>query len=242
MTKDNNTMDIYSSEMKGIPNDCNILEFPPGMIKIVTNDGFTQTEEIYETTLKQNIYMTCSNLKEEKTILDKIRKTVYDCIKRRLTADRPIAFLLSGGVDSSLVASISARILGQPIRTFCCGMVGSTDMLMARKVAEHIGSNHTEVIFTPEEGLAAINDVIKTTETLQKKRVFIVYLKSNQNILNFDFKLVSTPSRKLYISSSKLLHENKKNLSNNFIISTNNKGLILAVNQKIGGKVLCKII
>lgn len=83
---------------------------------------------------------------------------------------------------------------------------------------------------------------IKTTQTLQKKRVFIVYLKSNQNILNFDFKLASTPSRKLYISSSKLLDENKKNLSNNFIISTNNKGLILAVNQKIGGKVLCKII
>jgi asparagine synthase (glutamine-hydrolysing) len=80
-------------------------------------------------------------------------------------ADRPIAFLLSGGVDSSLVAAISAKLLGQPINTFCCGMNEGTDLLYARKVAEHIGSNHKEVFFTPEEGLAAIRDVIYTTET-----------------------------------------------------------------------------
>ncbi len=56
-------------------------------------------------------------------------------MRRRLDADRPIAFLLSGGVDSSLVASISQRILGYPIKTFCCGMKGGTDLKYAKVVA-----------------------------------------------------------------------------------------------------------
>jgi asparagine synthase (glutamine-hydrolysing) len=100
-------------------------------------------------------------------ILPQIRNAVINSVKRRLHADRPIAFLLSGGVDSSLVAAISTKLLGENniIRTFCCGIKGSTDMIYAKKVADHIGSNHTEVYFTEEEGLAAIKDVIRTTET-----------------------------------------------------------------------------
>ena len=86
-------------------------------------------------------------------------------VKRRLNADQPLAWLLSGGVDSSLVAAISARLLGKRIRTFCCGMAGGTDLVYARQVAEHIGSDHTEVLFTAEEALAAIPDVIKTIES-----------------------------------------------------------------------------
>jgi asparagine synthase (glutamine-hydrolysing) len=86
-------------------------------------------------------------------------------VRRRLASDKPLAFLLSGGVDSSLVAALSAKMLGKPIRTFCCGMREGTDLQYARMVAKHIGSNHTEVFFTPQEGLDAIRDVIRTTET-----------------------------------------------------------------------------
>ena len=105
-----------------------------------------------------------SDISDQET-LEKIRSVVTSSIKRRLVADRPIAFLLSGGVDSSLVAAISAKLIGQPIRTFCCGMKGSTDMKYAKLVANHIGSNHTEVYFTEEEGIQALEDVIYTTET-----------------------------------------------------------------------------
>ncbi len=69
-------------------------------------------------------------------------------MRRRLDADRPISFLLSGGVDSSLVCAISQKILRTPIKTFCCGMTGGTDLKYSKMVADHIGSIHTEVYFT----------------------------------------------------------------------------------------------
>lgn len=71
----------------------------------------------------------------EEQHLDKIKTAVIRAVRRRLDADRPIAFLLSGGVDSSLVAAISQRILGYPIKTFCCGMKGGTDLKYAKIVA-----------------------------------------------------------------------------------------------------------
>jgi asparagine synthase (glutamine-hydrolysing) len=161
-----NNIKMYSSEIKGIPNNFKIKEFPPGHIEHVLCNSFKYTENIYSTTTYDNLYnITPYGQNDEDLFLEKIRISVYNSIKRRLDADRPIAFLLSGGVDSSLVASISAKILGQPIRTFCCGMEGSTDMIMARKVANHIGSNHTEIIFTKEEALHAIDDVINTIES-----------------------------------------------------------------------------
>ena len=97
--------------------------------------------------------------------LENIRNAVINSVKKRLISEKPIAFLLSGGVDSSLVAAIATKILGQPINTFCCGMTKGTDLLYAKKVAEHIKSNHTEVFFTEQEGLNVIDDVIYTTET-----------------------------------------------------------------------------
>ncbi len=85
--------------------------------------------------------------------MDRIRTAVINAVRRRLDADRPVSFLLSGGVDSSLVSAISQRILGVPIKTFCCGMEGGTDLKYAKMVADHIGSIHTEVFFTPEQGV-----------------------------------------------------------------------------------------
>jgi asparagine synthase (glutamine-hydrolysing) len=161
-----NNIDMFSSEIKGMNSfDGNVVEFPCGIIRMTeinplsnnnTHD-FDMTIELYEN--KKYLISNGNNH------LSYIRNAVINSIKRRLYADRPIAFLLSGGVDSSLVASISAKILGIPIRTFCCGIKGSTDMIYAKMVANHIGSNHTEVFFTEEEGLAAIDDVIRTTET-----------------------------------------------------------------------------
>ena len=93
----------------------------------------------------KNIYGIIYN--PTQNIFENIKTSVINSIKRRLTADRPIAFLLSGGVDSSLIAAISSKILGQRIKTFCCGLKGSTDMKYAKMVAEHINSIHTEVYF-----------------------------------------------------------------------------------------------
>lgn len=157
---------MFCSEIKGMKHfDGDIREFSPGTILEINFDNFGKitTTDTYDF---KTVYHTKSDDKQmEKYYLDYVRDATVNSVKRRLMADRPIAFLLSGGVDSSLVAAISAKLLGQPINTFCCGMNEGTDLLYARKVAEHIGSNHKEIFFTPEEGLEAIRDVIYTTET-----------------------------------------------------------------------------
>ncbi len=178
----NGDIDMFSSEIKGMSSfNGKVIEFEPGTIVMVektlsyySSHKFDMKIDLYKTKYNSiNFYKSSSNINKMydtdiNLILPLIRNSVINSIKRRLHADRPIAFLLSGGVDSSLVAAISARILGEThghIRTFCCGIKGSTDMKYAKLVADYIGSNHTEVYFTEEEGLDAIKDVIRTTET-----------------------------------------------------------------------------
>ncbi len=161
---------IFSSEIKGTNSfEGEITEFPPGYMKTFSIDDFGGVKSsAYQF---KNVCCTLPRIKLDSHTdltefhLENVKKSVINSIKRRLDSDRPLAFLLSGGVDSSLVAAISAKLLGTPIRTFCCGMNKGTDLEYARKVADHIGSYHTEVFFTPEEGLDAIKDVIWKTET-----------------------------------------------------------------------------
>ena len=94
-----------------------------------------------------------------------LRETLEHAVHDRIdTTDRDIGFLLSGGLDSSLIASIASRKLGK-IRTFSIGLEGSPDLEAARKVANYLGTEHTEVKFTVTEGLAHINDVIHSLES-----------------------------------------------------------------------------
>jgi len=156
---------IFSSEVKGINSyDGEIEEFPPGSITLYNFDDLGKQVDKTIYTFK-NVYVQDNFTSSEEYHLQSVKNAVINSVKRRLDSDRPLAFLLSGGVDSSLVASISAKLLGYPIRTFCCGMNEGTDLIYARKVAEHIRSNHTEVLFTPQDGLDAIRDVIWKTET-----------------------------------------------------------------------------
>jgi asparagine synthase (glutamine-hydrolysing) len=163
---------FFTSEVKGgMHFDGKLVEFPPGyFITYHLNElGRVTTEEYNFSTVygKRSPY----EFADDETKLRLIQESVISSVRRRLNGDRPFAFLLSGGVDSSLVAAISAKILGKPIRTFCCGIKSETgegvgtDLKYARMVADHIGSNHTEVLFSPEEGLAAIPDVIRTIES-----------------------------------------------------------------------------
>ena len=87
-------------------------------------------------------------------------------VKKRLDADAPIGFLLSGGLDSSLVCAIARRELGKSIRTFAIGMdVDAIDLKYARQVAEYIQSDHTEVIITKENVLKALPAVVELLAT-----------------------------------------------------------------------------
>jgi asparagine synthase (glutamine-hydrolysing) len=156
---------IFSSEIKGTKHFSGYIEeFPPGHIMMFDITNKINVSSVYKFKWIYTIFpdILCSN----EQLLLQVRDSVVASVKRRLRADRPIVFLLSGGVDSSLVAGIAAKeFIGKPINTFCCGMTEGSDLIYARKVAAYIGSNHTEVIFTIEEALDSIVDVIYTVET-----------------------------------------------------------------------------
>ena len=99
-------------------------------------------------------------------ILTNIREKLVAGVDKRLDADTPVGFLLSGGLDSSLVCAVAARLLIKPIRTFSIGMdVDAIDLKYARQVAEYIHSNHHEVIITRDDVINALEPVVAALGT-----------------------------------------------------------------------------
>ena len=95
-----------------------------------------------------------------------IREKLIAGVEKRLIADAKVGFLLSGGLDSSLVCAIAARKSEVPIHTFAIGMrEDAIDLKYARQVAEYIGSDHHEVLMTPKEVIASLETVIRLLGT-----------------------------------------------------------------------------
>lgn len=100
------------------------------------------------------------------TVTRNIREKLVEGIRKRLDADAPVGFLLSGGLDSSIVCAVSARIMGKPVRTFAIGMdTDAIDLKYAAEVARYIGAEHTEVIIDSGDVLASLEDVIAALGT-----------------------------------------------------------------------------
>lgn len=94
-----------------------------------------------------------------------VRELLVAGVRKRLMSDRPIGFLLSGGLDSSLVASIASRHLAEPITTFSIGLPGSPDLIAAKKVAQYLNSIHHEIVVSTQDILAALPKVVFHDET-----------------------------------------------------------------------------
>jgi asparagine synthase (glutamine-hydrolysing) len=120
--------------------------------------------------IKSNVLNILPEIRE-KLLVDGLYKNLYESVKDRIDyCDAEIGYLLSGGLDSSIIDSIAARIVsernGKKIRTFAIGMdENATDIIAAKEVAEFIGSDHTTVIMSKEKFLEAINEVIYIEET-----------------------------------------------------------------------------
>ena len=100
------------------------------------------------------------------TIAVQIREKLLAGIEKRLDADAPVGFLLSGGLDSSLVCGAAAKLLDKPLQTFSIGMdLDAIDLKYARKVADYIGSDHHEVIMTRDDVIEALEPVIHALGT-----------------------------------------------------------------------------
>jgi len=164
---------IFSSEIKAMKNYVgNVKEFEPGTILTINFDEFSNNnifkydfKWVYNVKSDLSLFENIDLEGIERKLLSNLRKAVIDSVRRRLDADRPLAFLLSGGIDSSLVCAIASKILNEPINTFCCGMGEGTDLEYARMVSKFIRSNHKEVLFTPDEGLDTIDKVVYAVET-----------------------------------------------------------------------------
>ena len=95
-----------------------------------------------------------------------IKELLSSAVKKRLNSDAPVGFLLSGGLDSSLVCSIAQKYSERPIKTFAIGMSeDAIDLKYAKEVADYIGSDHTEILITQKDVLSALKEVIYHLET-----------------------------------------------------------------------------
>ena len=120
--------------------------------------------------LSSNVRTTPYNEKEYENELNNIYESLKLAVYKRCeTTERPIACLLSGGLDSSLIASIVNMYMWEndkpPVETYSIGLANSEDVKYARIVSEYIGSNHTEVIVTEEEMISVIPQVIYAIES-----------------------------------------------------------------------------
>ena len=143
---------IFASEAKNLVGLCDrILPFPPGHYYM--DEKFICYRDISKPValIDDDVETAC------RKIHDKLEAGII----KRLDADAPVGFLLSGGLDSSLVCAVAARYLKKPIKTFSIGMdIDAIDLKYAKQVADYLGAEHTEVIISKEDVLKALPEVV----------------------------------------------------------------------------------
>lgn len=161
-----------ASELKALEGYCSRIEtFPPGhyiysRVGNTPQKWYTRDWEQYDA-VKDNV-----------TDIDALRKGLEDAVHRQLMSDVPYGVLLSGGLDSSVIAAVTKKFASRRVESndqekawyprlhsFAVGLKGSPDLVAAKKAADHIGTIHHEINFTIQEGLDAVRDVIYHLET-----------------------------------------------------------------------------
>ena len=134
----------------------NIKPFPPGhYYKHGTFIPYTHIE-LPNTVHSDDLEVICKEIHDR----------LIEGVKKRMDADAPVGYLLSGGLDSSLVCAIAQKYSDKPIRTYSIGMdIDAIDLKYARQVADYIGSDHREIIITKDDVINALKPVIKVLET-----------------------------------------------------------------------------
>ena len=143
---------VFASEPKNLVGLCEkIMPFPPGHYY---KDGkFIPYCEIWK------VQRAADDNVETAAV--RIREKLISGVEKRLVSDAKVGFLLSGGLDSSLVCAIAAKKTKTPIKTFAIGMSeDAIDLKYARQVADYIGADHREVYMTPDEVISSLEDVI----------------------------------------------------------------------------------
>lgn len=148
---------LFASEAINLVGICKkVMPFPPGHYykdgKFICYCDIAAVKDICHDSLE--------------TVCSKIHDKLIAGVEKRLVADAKVGFLLSGGLDSSLVCAIAAKKSGKPIKTFAIGMTeDAIDLKYAKQVADYIGSDHTEVYMTKEQVISELETVIRKLGT-----------------------------------------------------------------------------
>lgn len=161
-----------ASELKALEGVCNKIDtFAPGHY-LYSEDG-SELQKWYT-----REWEDFDAVKDNDTSISAIRESLEAAVHRQLMSDVPYGVLLSGGLDSTIIAAVTAKYATKRVESndtqdawyprlhsFAVGLEGSPDLAAARKAAEYIGSVHHEIHFTVQEGMDAIRDVIYHLET-----------------------------------------------------------------------------
>lgn len=178
---------LFASEMKALHNICKeVRPFPPGHCydgeKFVCYYDIAKVEQFHDD--------------EQDAIFKGINEKLTKAVEKRMDSDAPLGFLLSGGLDSSLVCALAARMTDKPIRTFAVGIEdGPIDTKYARQVADYIGADHTEVLFSRQDIFDTLSTLIYNTETWDITTIRAsmgMYLVSKYIHENTDIKVLMT--------------------------------------------------
>ena len=168
---DKNHVLYIASELKALEGICEKIQlFPPGHY---LTDKDQNPIKWYDPK-----WINYDAVKQNKTDIKQLRDALCKAVKRQLMSDVPYGVLLSGGLDSSITSAVAKLYADKRIESndqknawwptlhsFAVGLEGSPDLKAAKKVADYIGTVHHEIIFTIQEGLDAIKDVIYHLET-----------------------------------------------------------------------------
>jgi asparagine synthase (glutamine-hydrolysing) len=178
----------FASELKSLSNfvrcipnsEYTVSQFEPGTyssyilpFQVSSEWTFEKTTRYHTTSFGNFTYNngeTTFDSSQLNNIIVNIQKYLVGAVEKRCNAtERPIACLLSGGLDSSLIAALvndfHIKHNLRPIETYSIGLEGSEDLRCASIVAQYIGSRHTEVLLTENHFLEAIPEVIRTIES-----------------------------------------------------------------------------
>ncbi len=160
-----------ASELKALEGVCTtITEFMPGT---VFDSSTGETKEWYH-----RDWESYDAVKDNAASVRAVRDGLESAVKRQMMSDVPYGVLLSGGLDSSVIAAITAKYARNRVESgdteaawwprlhsFAIGLKDSPDLIAARKAADYIGTVHHEVHFTIQEALDAVSEVIYHLET-----------------------------------------------------------------------------
>jgi asparagine synthase (glutamine-hydrolysing) len=152
---------VFASELKALAGRADrVREFPPGTW--------------YHSAVGYRRYFEVSRKRPQRRPLQehlrRLRQTLESCVVKRLMSDVPVGAFLSGGLDSSLIAAIARQHVDE-LHTFAVGLEGSRDLAAARLVARHLDTVHHEYVFTEDEMLEKLPEIIFHLESFDQDLV-----------------------------------------------------------------------